>query len=491
MAKPPYQAPDLYIAGRWRAGRAETSTTVVDPASGRELARLGHASVADLDDALAAVATGHRVWSETPAPERQRILYRAVQLMLERVDQIAPLLTMEQGKPLAQAQAEVKGAAALVQWYAEQSRRIYGRIIEGATRSTDIEVRKQPVGPCLLLSPWNMPVLLAARKLGGALAAGCACILKPPEETPRAIADVVQCFIDAGLPPGAINLVYGVPSEISSRLIASDVIRKISFTGSVAVGQHLAQLAAPGLKRLTLELGGHSPVIVLPDANLDVAVEQLVMAKYRNAGQLCLAPTRFFVHEDIYGRFVEQFAARAAELRVGDGLDPATQMGPLANGRRLQAITALVERTSGHARLVCGGARKGEQGNFFAPTVLAEVKAEAPPMREEPFGPIALLTPIASVDEAIARANETRYGLAAYVYTDSARAQQALLRGLDVGSIAVNSTVVSMAEAPFGGMKDSGYGLESGEEGLESYLHTKTAHRMNPDAHADDRRSTH
>ncbi|MBD2222798.1 NAD-dependent succinate-semialdehyde dehydrogenase [Calothrix sp. FACHB-1219] len=477
QAKPQYSVPDLHIAGRWRAGRAKTSSPVIDPATGEVLGRLSHASAQDLDDALRAVDKGFRVWSETPITVRQKILHAAVRLMQERAAAIAPLLTLEQGKPLAQSLAEIQGAATLVQWYAEQARRAYGRIIEGATQNTDIEVRKGPIGPCLLLSPWNMPVMLAARKIGGALAAGCSCILKPPEETPRAIADVVQCFIDAGVPEGVINLVYGIPAEISSKLIASDVIRKISFTGSVPVGKHLASLAAPGLKKLTLELGGHSPVIVMSDANLDLAVEQLALAKFRNAGQLCLAPTRFFVHRDVYSRFVEQFAARASSFRIGHGLNADTEMGPLANGRRLQAMQDLMEANAQSTRLVTGGKRVGSEGNFFSPTVLADAGVDAPAMRDEPFGPVALMTPFDSVEEVISRANETRYGLASYVYTDSAKAQKALLQGLDVGTVAINSTVASMAEAPFGGVKDSGYGHESGEEGLEGYLHTKTVHR--------------
>lgn len=472
-----YVAPQLLIGGRWRQGRAQTTTQILNPATGQRLDDLGHASTEDLDATLASVDAGHRIWSNTSGVERQKILYAAVKNILDRASAIAPLLTMEQGKPIAQSLVEVQGSASLVQWYAEQTRRAYGRIIEGSAPSTDIEVRKEPIGPCLLLSPWNMPVLLAARKIGGALAAGCACILKPPEETPLAIAKVVQCFIDAGVPEGVINVIYGVPAEVSSKLIASRIIRKISFTGSVGVGQQLAALAAPGLKRLTLELGGHAPVIVLPDADLDLAVEQLAAAKFRNAGQLCLSPTRFFIHRAIYKDFVERFSAKAAEVKVGNGLDPSTQMGPLANGRRLQAMTSLIERCADTSRLVTGGHRVGELGNFFAPTVLADTSVQTPAMKEEPFGPVALMSSFDALDEAIQRANETPYGLASYVFTDSAKAQRTLMGGLEVGSVAINSTVASMSEAPFGGVKDSGYGYESGEEGLESYLHTKTIHR--------------
>lgn len=472
-----YKAPQLYIGGKWRSGTAETRSPVINPATGAQLDELSHASEADLDEALRAVVNGQTAWVALPAPHRQKILLSGVAYMRARSDIIATLLTQEQGKPLAQSKGEIEGAAAMVQWYAEQSRRIYGRIIEGASRDTDIEVRKGPVGPCLLLSPWNMPVMLAARKIGGALSAGCACIIKPPEETPAAIAAVIQCFLDAGLPDGVINLVYGIPSQISTKLIASDVIRKISFTGSVGVGQELARLSAPGLKKLTLELGGHSPVLVLEDANVERAVEQLVAAKYRNSGQLCISPTRFFVHKNIYGRFVEAFSAAAAGMKIGNGLDAATQMGPLANVRRLKAMSDLVEANASHSRLVTGGSQIGENGYFFAPTVLAEVTENAPAMQHEPFGPVALMVQVGSLDEAIERANSTRFGLGAFVFTDSAKAQKSIVDRLEVGAIAVNSTVTSVAEAPFGGMKDSGYGYESGEEGLEGYLHTKMVHR--------------
>ena len=472
-----YTAPKLFIRGQWRTGQSSRGRAVTNPATDQVLGELSLASAADLDDALQAVQDGQEVWAKTPVAERQQILYAAVRLIRERATAIAPLLTLEQGKPLVQAQAEVEGAAAMVQWYAEQSRRIYGRIIEGAGLGTDIEVRKYPVGPCLLLSPWNMPVLLAARKLGGALAAGCSCIIKPPEETPLSVAEMVRCFIDAGVPANVVNLIYGVPDEVSRHLIASDVIRKVSFTGSVSVGQHLAQLAAPGLKRLTLELGGHAPVIVMSDVDVESTVTQLVQAKYRNAGQVCLAPTRFLVHRGIYSQFVEAFSSRAAALRVGDGLDPQSQMGPLANERRLQAMETLIAVNASSSSLVTGGTRIGDKGNFFAPTVLADATENTPAMRDEPFGPIALMSPFQEVDEVIHRANSTRYGLAAYVFTDSASIQKQMMDTLDVGSIAINSTVASVAEAPFGGAKDSGYGYESGEEGLESYLHTKTVLR--------------
>ncbi|MDB5751206.1 MAG: NAD-dependent succinate-semialdehyde dehydrogenase [Ramlibacter sp.] len=472
-----YRAPRLYIGGEWRTGSAQTSNPIINPATEEVMAELRHASAQDLEAALVAVEQGFAVWRKTPAAERQRILLRGMEILRSRREEVAYCLTLEQGKPLAQARSEVDVAAGMVQWYAEQARRAYGRILPGPAEDTDYEVRKEPVGPCLLLSPWNVPLILAARKIGGALAAGCSCIIKPPEETPAAVAKMVECFIEAGVPPGVINLVFGIPQAISEQLIASDIIRKVSFTGSVGVGQQLARLAAGGLKRMTLELGGHSPVIVFDDVDVDACVRQLVAAKFRNAGQLCHAPTRFFVQKAVYGRFVDRFAQAAAKLQVGDGLDERTEMGPLANARRVSAISELVEATKAKATLVAGGSRVLERGYFFSPTVFADVELDARAMRDEPFGPIALIRSFDMPAEALQMANATRFGLGSYVFTDSARLQRQMVDGLRVGSVAINSTIATVAEAPFGGVGDSGYGYESGEEGLEGYLHTKFVHR--------------
>jgi succinate-semialdehyde dehydrogenase/glutarate-semialdehyde dehydrogenase len=472
-----YRAPKLFIGGQWRAGRADTRSPVINPATETVLDELTHASTQDLDDALVAVEQGFRVWRATPAAARQRVLLRGVANLRAQRDVIGRLLTLEQGKPLPQARVEVDVAADMVQWYAEQATRAYGRILSSPQSGADYEVRKEPVGPCLLMSPWNVPVILAARKLGGALAAGCSCILKPPEETPASVAKMVECFIEAGVPDGVINLVFGVPQHVSSHLIASDVIRKVSFTGSVAVGQSLARLAAPGLKRLTLELGGHSPVIVFDDVDVDAVAQQLVTAKFRNAGQLCHAPTRFFVQQESYARFVDAFSAAASKLRVGDGMAEGVDMGPLANGRRLSAIRELVDATRADGTLVTGGDRVGKTGYFHQPTVFADVSPSAKAMREEPFGPVALIRAFDTPAQAIELANATRYGLGSYVFTDSAKLQRKMISDLEVGSVAINSTTVTVPEAPFGGVRDSGYGYESGEEGLDSYLHTKFVNR--------------
>lgn len=472
-----YRAPLHLIGGQWRTGSAKTRTPVINPATEVVLDELTHASSSDLDDALVAVAQGFKVWRTTTAAARQRVLLQGVHNLRTQREVIARLLTQEQGKPLIQARMEVDVAAGMVQWYADQAIRAYGRIMASPHPGADYEVRKEPIGPCLLMSPWNVPVILAARKLGGALAAGCSCILKPPEETPASVAKMVECFVEAGVPDGAINLVFGVPHMVSSHLIASDTIRKISFTGSVAVGKSLARLASPGLKRLTLELGGHSPVIVFDDLDVDAVARQLVAAKFRNAGQLCHAPTRFFVQKRAYARFVETFASATSQLRVGDGMAEDTDMGPLANSRRLSSICELVSETRFEGTLVTGGDRVGERGYFHQPTVFADVSPSAKAMREEPFGPLALICAFDTPAQALELANSTRYGLGSYVFTDSARLQRQMIAELEVGSVAINSTVVTVAEAPFGGVRDSGYGYESGEEGLDSYLHTKFVNR--------------
>lgn len=365
-------------------------------------------------------------------------------------------------------------AADLIKWYAEEARRTYGRIVPARAPGSRMDVLKAPVGPVAAFSPWNFPLVLSARKVGGALAAGCSIVLKAAEETPASVAAMVECLAQ-DLPAGALQLVYGVPADVSQALLASPVIRKVTFTGSVPVGRQLAQLAGKHLKRITLELGGHAPVIVCDDADLSRAVPLLVGQKYRNAGQACLAPTRFFVARRRHGDFLDAFAAGARALRVGAGLDAASQMGPVANARRHGALRDLVDRTVAQgARVVAGEAPQA--GFFLPPMLLADVPDTAPAMQEEPFGPLACITSFDTLDEAIARANANAYGLAGYLFTDSARSIHAVSQGLEVGSLAVNGVGVSVPEAPFGGVKDSGYGSESGIEGMEAFLDSKFMH---------------
>ncbi|MDM0085374.1 NAD-dependent succinate-semialdehyde dehydrogenase [Variovorax sp. J31P179] len=469
-----YRAPGLLIDGQWRKGRSGEVVAVVNPADEQPLDELALASAEDLDDALRAAEAGFERWRWVPAHDRCSRMEAAVARMREQADVIAHLLTLEQGKPLAEARAECHMAADLIKWYAEEARRTYGRIVPARTRGSRMDVLKGPVGPVAAFTPWNFPLVLSARKLGGALAAGCSIILKGAEETPASVAAMVDCLAQE-LPPGAVQLVYGDPAQVSATLIASPVIRKVTFTGSVAVGRALAQLAGRYLKPITLELGGHAPVLLCEDADLQTAVPLLAAHKFRNAGQACLAPTRFFVARPLYRDFVEAFEAFASSIRVGCGLEPDVGMGPLASGRRLSAVRDLVERSMTPATRLSVG-RAPDVGFFMAPTVISDLPTDAPALLEEPFGPLALIAPFDSLDEAITRANANPYGLAGYLFTDSARAIRAVSERLEVGSLAVNGIGVSVPEAPFGGVKDSGFGKESGIEGMESYLETKFMH---------------
>ena len=470
-----YQAPELLIAGRWRPGSSGRPLPVVNPATGDTLGVLAAAGADDLAEALAAADSGFNLWRLYPARQRAEILERGVSRMLQRLETIATLLTLEQGKTLAESRQEVLVAAEMIKWYAEEARRVYGRLVPSRLPNATMEVRKVPVGPVLALSPWNYPVILTARKIGGALAAGCSVIVKAAEETPAAVAAMIDC-LQPELPPGALQLVYGNPVEISETLIASPVIRKVSFTGSVSVGRALAHQCADSFKRTTLELGGHAPVIVWADADLERVVPQLVGHKFRNAGQACLAPTRFLVHRAVEREFCDQFIAATLALKVGDGMLAGTQMGPMISARRKAAMAPLVaDALAQGADLACGGVLDGP-GHFHAPTVLRHVPASARIMVEEPFGPLAPVTTFDTLEEALAIANANPYGLAAYLFTDSRRIAHQVTDRLQVGAIAINNVAVSTPEAPFGGTKDSGIGCESGIEGMESFLETRTVH---------------
>ncbi|MBV9218319.1 MAG: NAD-dependent succinate-semialdehyde dehydrogenase [Methylobacteriaceae bacterium] len=470
-----YEPLHLFIDGKWRAGSEGKTEPVRNPANGEVLGALPHASRTDLDEALAAADRGFRTWKATSPYDRERIIRKAADLLRERVDRIAPVLTLEQGKPIGEARIEVAFAADVMQWFAEEGRRAYGRIVPGRNPNLHMKVVREPVGPVAAFTAWNFPATVPARKISAALAAGCSCIIKPSEETPGTALAVARAFEDAGLPAGVLQVVFGVPPEISGHLLRSPVIRKVTLTGSIPVGKTLARLAADGLKVLTLELGGHAPVIVDADSNPTQAAELAVAAKFRNAGQVCISPTRFFVHDSIMRDFVSRFADLASALKVGDGMDPATQMGPLANPRRVEAVESMVEDAVAQgARVVTGGKRVGNIGNFYAPTVLSGVPDAARMMREEPFGPVAPINSFTSLDEAVDRSNALPYGLAAYVFTRSADRAQRLSERLDVGLVGLNSYVVAQPEIPFGGVKDSGYGRESGIEGLGAFMVDKT-----------------
>lgn len=466
----------LCIGGEWRAAADGRTIPVVDPATEETIGSVAHASKADLDSALQAAEHGFAVWRRISAFERAKIMRAAAALLRERAETVAKFMTLEQGKPLVQSRLETLAGADIIDWMAEEGRRAYGRIVPARATNVQQLVVKEPVGPVAAFSPWNFPINQAVRKISAALAAGCSIILKAPEETPASPAELVRCFVDAGVPAGVVNLVFGVPAEISSYLIPHPIIRKISFTGSTAIGKQLAAMAGQHMKRVTMELGGHAPVIVHDDADLDAAVTAMSAAKFRNAGQICVAPTRFLVQESVYATFVDRFTAAARAVKIGNGLDEVTTMGPLANPRRIPALEGLIQDAVAHGgEIATGGSRIGNRGYFFAPTVLTGVPKEARIMNEEPFGPVALIAPFRTPDEALAEANRLPYGLAAYVFTRAHSHTQAAIAGIEAGMVSVNHYGLALPEVPFGGVKDSGYGSEGGSEAIEPYLNTKFA----------------
>lgn len=464
----------LYINGTWRDGAAGTTIDVMNPAHGGGIGTVAHAEISDLDEAAAAADAGFRLWRATSALERSGVLRNAAGNLRDRLDHIASQLTVEQGKPIAEAKAEILGSAEIFEWLAEEARRSYGRVIPARIGGVAQIVTKEPVGPVAAFTPWNFPMSQVARKVGAALAAGCSIICKAAEETPATAAELVKALADAGLPAGVVNLVYGTPAMISAHLIAHPVIRKISFTGSVPVGKHLAALAGAHMKRATMELGGHAPAVVFDDVDIEHVSTLLVGSKYRNAGQVCVSPTRFLVHESVVENFVDRFSAKARALNVGDGLDSATQMGPLINENRRLAVEALIQdATDAGASCVTGGRRVHNKGFFLEPTVLNGVTRDMRVMNEEPFGPVALITPFRDIDDVMAEANRLPFGLAAYAFSRSARNIAALAEGIEAGMLSVNHLGLALAETPFGGVKDSGYGSEGGTEAIEAYLVTK------------------
>ncbi len=461
----------LLIHGEWRQppGRID----VHNPSDGSVITQLPRAGPQDIADAIASAEQGFAVWRKMQPLERAKIMLRAAALIRERADEIAWASTLEQGKPLAQSKIEVLRACSIIEWDANEGLRLYGRVIPSEPGMRHIMLR-EPVGIVAGFSPWNYPVSSPSRKIAGALASGCAIILKASEETPAGSVQLAQAFIDAGLPPGVFNLIYGVPSDISEALIPHRSIKLLHFTGSVPVGKHLASLAGAAMKPAIMELGGHGPVIVCGDVDPLFTAQLSVQIKTRNAGQVCVAPTRWIVHDSIYDAFVAAAGARAATLRMGDGMDPETEVGPLANPRRVEAIDALVQdaRARG-AKVMAGGLKPDKPGFWYPITVLADIPADARALHEEPFGPLMLIQKFGDLEEAIAMANSLPFGLAAYAFTDSAAKADRLMEGLECGNLSINHFVASLAETPFGGVKDSGYGREGGVEGLQSYTTVK------------------
>lgn len=470
-----YLDTQLFIDGAWVNASDGRTIPVENPATGNEIGRVAHAGKADLDRALEAAQRGFEVWRDFTPAARSKIMRQAAALLRERAGDIASLLTQEQGKPLAEAKGETLAAADIIDWFAEEGFRVYGRLVP---HRSNLAVRqmvvKDPVGPVAAFTPWNFPINQVVRKISAGLAAGCSLIVKAPEETPASPAALIKAFQDAGIPEGVLNLVFGDPAEISEYLIASPIIRKITFTGSTPVGKLLAGLAGQHMKRVSMELGGHAPVIVCEDADIDLAVKTVGTAKFRNAGQVCISPTRFLVHNTVKDRFAQALAEVARGIKVGDGLADDTQMGPLANPRRLSAMAEFQQdAVTRGATLLAGGERIGEAGNFWSPTVLSDVPLDARLFNDEPFGPIAGVRGFDKLEEAIAEANRLSFGLAGYAFTGSLANADLLTRRVEVGMLWVNTSAAASAELPFGGLKDSGYGTEGGQEAMDNYLNTR------------------
>lgn len=468
-----YGTPALFVDGEWIT-RTPQMAPVHNPATGEEIGRHPIAEPEHIERALAAAQRGFDIWRRTPLDGRQTVLRRAAALLRERSEEAARHLTIEMGKILGDARAEIENCAGLLEWCADAAAEPAGRPLPDRPGFVQQKVVKEPIGPVAAFAPWNFPASLGARKIASALAVGCSVIVKPAEEAPCALLPVVRALDDAGLPAGVVNLLIGNPARISEMLIRSPVIRKVAFTGSTPVGKLLAAMAGSEAKPCVLELGGHAPVLVFADADIDRAIALSVVGKARNSGQVCISPTRFFIEDPVFDRFAAGLASGLAALKVGDGLDPETRMGPLINQKRVDAVDALVQDAVGRgARLLTGGVRPNRPGFFYPPTVIADVPADARIMREEPFGPVAIVNRFSSIDEAIERANETDYALAAYAFASSAATKARVAAEVDAGMVGVNGFAVVMLDSPLGGRKASGYGSEGGIEGLDAYRTTK------------------
>ena len=473
-SQPAYTPIEMLIDGAWTRGTSGKADAVINPATGETIGEVPHASPADLDSALTAAEKGFKAWSSKTPAARQAVMNKAADLMTERRQHLAEVLTMEMGKPVAEAGTEIDFVIGVTRWCAEEGKRAYGRLIPASVPNTRYMAVREPVGPACAFTAWNFPGSNVIRKVAHGLGAGCSVIIKPSEETPGTAVEIGKCFLEAGLPAGALQIVFGIPDDISRHLIASPITKKLSFTGSVPIGKHLAKLAADTMMRVTMELGGHAPVMVTADADLELAAKLSSAFKYRNAGQVCISPTRFLVDRKVYADFVDAMTAASKAMKVGNGLEDGVQMGPLVAERRVEVMESFIQdaRDKG-ATITTGGERLGNQGSFYAPTVIADATDEMALMNDEPFGPVVPISPVDSVDEMIHRANRLTVGLAGYAFTTSGKTAERLSHEVQVGMLGINSTAISLPETPFGGIDESGYGHEGGIEGLDAYQRTR------------------
>jgi succinate-semialdehyde dehydrogenase/glutarate-semialdehyde dehydrogenase len=466
----------MYIDGNWCPADTGQTLPVVNPATEAVIGHIPAAGAAETRRALEAAHRAMPAWSKLTAYDRAKVLKKTGDLMRERADAIAALLTAEQGKPLGEAKGEILHAADTFEWFAEEGKRAYGQLIPNSVAGKRHLTFKHPVGVVGAITPWNFPVTLPSRKIAPALAAGCTIVLKPAHQTPLSLLATLHCLIDAGTPAGVVNVVTGLAEPIGAEIMANPICRKVSFTGSTAIGKLLVRQSADTLKRLSLELGGHAPFIVMPDADPEAVAKAAVLGKFRNNGQVCIAPSRFFIHRDVQKTFTEVAVETARKLKLGNGVEPGIEVGPMVEERGLTKTAGLVsDATAKGAKVLTGGARstRFERGYFFEPTVLSGLPSDAKILTEEPFAPVMPLLDFAKLDDVIAAANNTPYGLAAYVFTNDLSAMFKLAEGIEAGIIGMNDPVPAAPQCPFGGMKESGLGRELAHEGLEAYLETK------------------
>ena len=474
-----YEKFGQFIDGKWQKAEKGETYEVINPATEEILGKASKASEADVNKALKSAEKGFQVWKNTPPWQRSKIIRKIADLIRERTDVLAKWLTLEVGKPLTEAAGEVGGAADIFEWNSEETKRIYGQIVESRFENTRMFVKYEPVGVVAALVPWNFPIILASRKISTALGAGCSVICKPDVITPGCVMELMNIINDAGVPPGVVNLLSGDPAAISSQLISSDIIKKVSITGSTRVGKLILKQAADKVQRVTMELSGHSPFIVFDDVDINKVTDMAITAKFRNNGQVCISPNRFYIHESKKDEFTKMLVAKTTKLKIGNGLDKDTILGPLCTEKRLKEIEALVETTKKEgAKVLCGGRRPSgfNKGYYYEPTIFDDVKDDFTIMKQEPFGPLVPILTFKDTDEVIKRANDNDLGLASYICTNSLEKAHRVSEQMETGTCAVNTPAVAFAEVPFGGMKQTGYGREGGSMAIKDYLNIKYTH---------------